>query len=582
MKFVATLCCIVFILSATVSYGQQNIIIQRSTTSGSKSEEQFFKSLNKKYQVKDSLEVHEIAAQIQKKAINSGFPETSYHITKKDSVTTEIFIELGKYYQWLNLRVNARYKDIFYKAGYRTFDYDSKPFKYAKIVQLFEKTIQICENTGYPFAQVRLDSIEINENKVAAYLLLEPKQFIKIDSIIIKGKSKIAPYFLQQYMGLKPAQPYQENKIKAINNRLKELPYLKIIKPFEFTFTATHNKLVLYLDPKKANQFDGVLGFLPSEKNGKIEFTGQAHMMLQNALNHGELIDVEWRKLQLQSQDIKAKAVYPYVLRTPLGLDLGFKLFQRDTLFIDVNQNVGVQYLIKGQNYLKAFVNKRNVSLVSTNGLEQLTSLPDYADVKTISYGLGIRIEHTDYKFNPRRGIRTNANLSTGTKNIKKNAKIKPYLYDKIQLRSPVYHTDWSGEAFIPLFKRSTLNIATKTAAMYTLNMFTNEAFRIGGNNTLRGFDEESIYATAYTIGNLEYRYLFEQNSFLFAFFNAAWYELNTQSNYVHDLPYGFGTGISFQTKAGIFSISYALGKQFNNPIMLRAAKVHFGIVSQF
>jgi hemolysin activation/secretion protein len=117
---------------------------------------------------------------------------------------------------------------------------------------------------------------------------------------------------------------------------------------------------------------------------------------------------------------------------------------------------------------------------------------------------------------------------------------------------------------------------------MQAENIFLNEAFRIGGNNSLRGFDEESIYATSYCIGNLEYRFLFEQNSYLFLFGNGAWYELNTENEYVNDLPYGFGAGVSFQTKAGIFSISYALGKQFENPILLRAAKVHFGIVSVF
>jgi hypothetical protein len=50
----------------------------------------------------------------------------------------------------------------------------------------------------------------------------------------------------------------------------------------------------------------------------------------------------------------------------------------------------------------------------------------------------------------------------------------------------------------------------------------------------------------------------------------------------VRDTPFGFGAGISFETKAGIFSINYALGKQFNNPIELRSGKIHFGIVNYF
>ena len=50
----------------------------------------------------------------------------------------------------------------------------------------------------------------------------------------------------------------------------------------------------------------------------------------------------------------------------------------------------------------------------------------------------------------------------------------------------------------------------------------------------------------------------------------------------VFDTPYGFGVGTTFETGAGIFSISYAVGSQLDNPIDLRGAKVHFGFLNYF
>ncbi|MCX6181458.1 MAG: hypothetical protein NT150_05995 [Bacteroidetes bacterium] len=50
----------------------------------------------------------------------------------------------------------------------------------------------------------------------------------------------------------------------------------------------------------------------------------------------------------------------------------------------------------------------------------------------------------------------------------------------------------------------------------------------------------------------------------------------------VIDHPYGFGAGFSFETKAGIFSLNYAIGKQLGNPIDFGAAKIHFGFLNQF
>jgi outer membrane protein assembly factor BamA len=565
-----------------LAFAQKGVSVSLVSIDASERSASFWKGLNKSYQEKDSASVLLLAKQIQLKAINKGFIASQYRIIQKDSANYQIQVQLGAQYRWIQLKANPLYRDILFKAGYKSIDYANQPIKFSKLENIFEKALQICDNTGHPFADIRLDSIKIDGSKVSGFIRLELNQFIKIDSIIIKGNSRISPYFINNYLGIKAGRAYQESKIVAIESRLKELPYIKSIKPYEFTFTPATSKLVLYLDNKKANQFDGVLGFLPNERTGKIEFTGQAHLKLQNALNRGELIDIDWRRLQLNSRDIKAKVTYPYLINTPLGLDLNFKLFQRDTIFIDVNQHAGLQYLLSGNNFFKFFVNNRSLSLVSTTGLEMLSTLPDYADVKTLTYGLGVKYEQTDYRFNPRKGYRVSTNVATGNKKIIKNPKINAALYEDVNLKSVLYNGELQADLFIPVMRQSTINIGLKAAGMQTEEVFLNEAYRIGGNNSVRGFDEESIYATSYGIANLEYRFLFEQNSFLFLFGNAAWYELDTEKSYLKDTPYGFGAGVSFQTKAGIFSISYALGKQFDNPLLLRAAKVHFGIVSVF
>ena len=563
-------------------FAQKGVSVSLVSIDASERSASFWKGIHKTYQEKDSASVLLLAKQIQLKAINKGFIASQYRVIQKDSANYQIQVQLGDQYRWIQLKANPLYRDILFKAGYKSIDYANQPIKFSKLENIFEKALQICDNTGHPFADIRLDSINIDGPKVSGFIRLELNQFIKIDSIIIKGNSRISPYFINNYLGIKAGRAYQESKIVAIESRLKELPYIKSIKPYEFTFTPAASKLVLYLDNKKANQFDGVLGFLPNERTGKIEFTGQAHLKLQNALNRGELIDIDWRRLQLNSRDIKAKVTYPYLINTPLGLDLNFKLFQRDTIFIDVTQHAGLQYLLSGNNFFKFFVNNRSLSLVSTTGLDMLSTLPEYADVKTLTYGLGVKYEQTDYRFNPRKGYRVSANVATGNKKIIKNPKINAALYEDVNLKSVLYNGELQADLFIPVMRQSTINIGFKAAGMQTEEVFLNEAYRIGGNNSVRGFDEESIYATSYGIANLEYRFLFEQNSFLFLFGNAAWYELDTEKSYLKDTPYGFGAGVSFQTKAGIFSISYALGKQFDNPLLLRAAKVHFGIASVF
>ena len=117
---------------------------------------------------------------------------------------------------------------------------------------------------------------------------------------------------------------------------------------------------------------------------------------------------------------------------------------------------------------------------------------------------------------------------------------------------------------------------------MVLLPVFKNELFRIGGLRTLRGFAEESIYASSYVIPTLECRFLFGQNSNILLFAEGAWYENNSTSVYLKDMPYSVGAGINFDTKAGIFSLNYALGSQKGNGIDIRSGKIHFGLTALF
>nr|MBP6574182.1 hypothetical protein [Flavobacteriales bacterium] len=65
-------------------------------------------------------------------------------------------------------------------------------------------------------------------------------------------------------------------------------------------------------------------------------------------------------------------------------------------------------------------------------------------------------------------------------------------------------------------------------------------------------------------------------------FVDMGWWEDQSKDELISDDPVGFGVGASFETKAGIFGLTYALGQQFSNPIDLREGKIHFGFSTLF
>jgi outer membrane protein assembly factor BamA len=498
-----------------------------------------------------------------------------------DSANIVAYIQIGPVYKWAKIKKGNIDELALSSTGFKEKLYRNKIFSVNETNKLFEKLISYYENNGYPFASVKFDSVSIRENTAEAVLWVEKSTIYKTDSIIIHGNTKTSPYFIQNYIGIKQGNIYNENSIKRIEARLKELPFIKIAKPPEVVFMQSESRILLYLDEKKASNFNGIVGVLP-DNTGKTLITGDVKLRLQNALSSGELIDANWRKLQTNTQDMRTLFNVPFLFKSPFGFDFDFKLYKRDTLFLTVDIKTGVQYFLQGGRFFRVFIHRQNSNLLSTKSFEKDIKLPPFADIAVNLYGIGYRAENLDYRLNPRKGYRIDISGSTGLKSIRQNGRLNPAVYDSVKLKTNQYRAELDLSYFLPIRKRSTLKTANSSAYLLNQNMFENELYRIGGLKTLRGFNEESIFASSYSIFTFEYRYLLEENSYFHLFFDGAWYEKKLTNSYVKDTPFGFGAGVSFETKAGIFSINYALGKQFNNPILVREGKIHFGFVSLF
>ncbi|HWY09851.1 MAG TPA: BamA/TamA family outer membrane protein [Bacteroidia bacterium] len=503
---------------------------------------------------------------------------------KGDSLNKIYYLRIGKKFKWAILKKGNADMDILSHLGYSEKLYTNKPFSYSQTARLIDKTITAYENNGYPFVSLKLDSISVNDNTLSAVLNITKNKLIQIDSIVVKGDAKINKTFLYRYLGLKPMMLYDEASFMAISKKIKQLPFLTETKGQEIRLTEKQNKMYLFLGKKNCSQFDGIIGILPDDKTKKTIFTGDVKIKLVNSIfRAGETVDLNWRRLQALTQDFNARVIYPYILGSPIGVDYNLKIYKKDSSFIDVNNNVGLQYYFSGLNNLKVFYKQRTADLLSTSGLAFITTLPDYADISTSSYGLGLTFEKLDYRFNPHKGFAINISGQTGNKTIKKNSKINDIVYNNLQLKSTQYQSEGNVNLFLQIKGNSVIRMAAQYATVFgTAPVFKNELFRIGGLRTLRGFDEESIYASSYVIPTLEYRFLFGQNSNILLFAEGAWYENNSSTIYLKDMPYSIGAGINFDTKAGIFSLNYALGSQKGNAIDVRSGKIHFGLTALF
>lgn len=494
-------------------------------------------------------------------------------INGTDSV--RCLFHLGPVYRWARLSEGDVPKELASATGFRERFYRNRPVTPRQLAKLFEGLLEACENSGFPFATVALDSILRTGDGLQASVHLDRGRFVSIDSVLVRGTARMGPRYLRSHIGIRPGDPYNEALIRALGPRLRELPFVTVKQPPYVLFSPEETKLYLFLDDKKASSFNGILGVAPDVITGKVNVTGDIELKLRNALHRGEAIDLAWRSLQDRTQDLGLSLGLPYLFNTPFGSDLSLKLFKRDTTFIEVSARAALAYLLPTGDKVSIFVNNKSSQRLGRD----FSPTAGLADVKLTSYGLGLNHEKFDYRYNPRKGLGADIEGSVGRKYTTTSS-----VLDSVPntVASVQYQLNADLAWHIPIGKRGTVRFAAQGGSMVNEKLYPNELFRIGGIKTMRGVDEAGIYCSSYAIGTVEYRFLFEENSNFFLFVDNMWWEDASRAPLLTDTPIGFGVGTSFETKAGIFGLSYALGRQFDNPIELRAGKVHFGFTSLF
>ncbi|TAF45121.1 MAG: hypothetical protein EAZ51_01775 [Sphingobacteriales bacterium] len=489
-----------------------------------------------------------------------------------------VTLQAGNRYKWLeikngNINPNAfNLKKSYYNRFYNT----------EELSTTYQHILAWYENNGYPFAQVWLDSFTFSNHSVSAKFYSITHTKITIDSVLIIGNAKLTPNYINACLDIKPNDLYQENKIALIDKRLQNLPIIYVYKNTEINFVADKATINLFINQKNANQFDGIIGFLPSIDGNRLQLTGDFKLKLHNTLKRGELIDLNYRGLPNQSQQLLTKLNYPYLLLSKIGLDIDFQLFKKDTSFLNLNTKIGFSYTFNPDKAIHVFVENYKGNLIGNSTNLNNTTLPFFTNITTTYFGLGTSIENTNNNLLPSKGYKILINASVGDRNINKSKDFNPNNFDNINPRSTQYKFVADFNFYLPITSKFNVYLHNQVSVITGSSIFENEAFRIGGFKTLRGFNEQSILASSYAIQTIETRYFIEKKSFLFTFYDQAFMQQSFITGKKNDIPLGLGAGISFETKLGFMSLSYALGKQKNNPLNLRNGKIHFGLISNF
>ena len=540
--------------------------------------------------IKDTVSMEEVKASLAQRIMEKGYPEFSIDAMKREGQTLALTIHRGPKYFHEKIDLSPLNTQEYNKAGFSKLVKRKAPFNLLDFESKLAGYLDEFQNKGYPYA--KFDSIEAAYRRPVPDSVythfsykFSPGNLVRIDSIIFEGKKRERDRFVQSLIGMREGDFFDNQAIENIPKALNNSIYYRNVKPPIVEFDEDKVKVRVKMEKRKTGKFDLLLGLLPPRtgEGSKFQFTGLVDFQLVSPIfKAGEILQLRYDKLIGSSQKLHVEYSHPYIAGTPLKGQVEFDMLKQDTSFLNLWFKVSGFYAFTTNLSVRVWYKNRSSSLISTTAYEgDSTASPPVLDGRDNVYGLGLLFQNLDYNYNPTKGFYIRADFGLGRKKVRKNPKIHENVYEDLELIVPKAEADFEIHWYQKLFKRQVLHLSNRTYWLDQKQFFENDLQQIGGARSVRGFNENQFFSNFFTLFSLEYRYLLERNSFLFVFGDYARMEnVLSEDRVLH--PVGIGVGMTYETKVGMISLSYAIGQVGDFPFQPSRGRIHVGFVNQF
>ena len=538
------------LLAFNFVYSQQYILEFKNTTESEKK--------TKKYKsYKDLILAIEDTLVLIKK---QGFYDAKVNsLIRKDSFNYEVILNKNQMVEYIEISNKLAFDENIVKI-LNKYTENGKLIRFKQIESVTNEITEILSEGGYPFGKVGFINYKlVNPTTIKLEMEIQYGSKRNIDKVIVKGYENFPKNFIKNIFKPGKSNSLDVDKALSLANKIDKTGFARNIKDPEILFTKDSSSLYLYLDKIRRNTFDGFLSFDTDENSGKINIEGYAKINLINTFNGGEKINFDFRSQKNQDRSLNSDVYIPYVFGSPLNLKYGLNLIQKDSSYtsnenlIDIdmifgnirsglglqtNKSTSEEAIENVENFKSKLINVFSEYIILDNSDQLISELFKIS----LRYGSGLKEQS---------GEKTNFSKYSVELHRKFN------LSSKFKLQSSI--------------TRRKIN---------SKNLVNNELLRFGGYNSIRGYDENSIFADGYTLLKTSLNYYLNDTIYIYTIFDLANY-----SNKILDLDediYSGGLGFSSRTENGIISISYSKGNSWGNSFNLKNAKINVIFITFF
>ena len=504
---------------------------------------------DKQYVKKDSLSAIKFLDSLSQ---NNYFLTDLKEVKKIDN-RTEIYFDKGKNFNEAYVKIS----DSLSKAM------KSQPEFFTKNLDSLKREInKKYIEKGFVFSRIKSKFTGLKDEFPTVEISAVPEKKRTINGFVVKGYEKVPKRFIKNLEKEFTGKTYDENNLLSINQSLLNHQFVTLDRPPQTLFTKDSTNIYLFLQKKKVNTFDGIIGF-GNDKSEKFTFNGTLNLQFRNMFNGFESIGLYWQRNPDKGQTFDLHTEIPYLFKSNVGTNINVNIYRQDSTFANVKMMPALYYHIS---------NRQKIGL---RGTFETSTVMDSLYVQGKDYskkGIGVWYDYSEP---------TDIELFLYRTRLRAEADLISTNYSKEDVKAGQTRYFLFGERNFHISGNHWLNLKGETALMNSKNEFTaNELMRFGGWNSMRGFNENSLFADFYYFGNAEYRYLVNNQAFFDVFLQYG--QLNNKSLNLKPKLYSFGLGFNFFLPIGLMSFQISNGSEFGNQIKFGDTKIHWGILSRF
>lgn len=435
----------------------------------------------------------------------------------------------------------------YYEGENKISQYPNAEYNAEFVNEKIKEKIAEFVQTGYPFVRISPKITEENDSLIVS-LFIDKGDFAgNVNAkFIIDGK-------LRYRLAEKPVEnilrknniyynysAFEKGKSILLNKR-----YINSVSVFSPEILDTSTEVPIKVIPYNSVFFEGGLGFATFPEN---TVTGNMNLEIVNVLGFGEVVDFSYVKEDLFYK-IGGSTEVPYILGTSFGALFSAEIEVANSLYGSISLSSGVKYFFG-----------ENMTAKMTADYSELTM----EDTVSRYTGITVSLDNGKRKFiRSQKDFQMEITAKSGAVSSQKDWMPKGEITAKTAV-----HIPFGNSRFAYLAKPNFGIIAFETPKIF----HKTQVFRLGGANSVRGYQEGIFPCLSYgSLGN-DFRYYINNFGAIYLLFDYAAimpeeYEPSRISNI-----FGYGTGIALPVGKLSFSVEWARHyKEFSS-----LGRIHF------